>query len=213
MQPILFLDIDHTIFDTHAFMNRFVRPAFAEYIGIDLATLSKEEAHYKDRLEKSTDFDPDVYTATIAQQFTCDGDALRGIFFTPAWYQSAMYSEVREALKALAHQCTLGIYSEGVATFQMRKLQLGGIVDWFAPDKIIIERRKDAPEVLAKLPIDAFFVDDRVEYLHALKAAGIGKGIHIVRDNHLDTTHEFQRISTLNELQPIFESNEQTMQI
>ncbi len=167
MKPILLLDIDSTLLNTHELFQRYIRPAIIQYLGVTWEDYKIAEDDYRTTLEKSTDFHPEEYTANIATKFQVDLEAIRAFFATEQWYRQSIYEDVTQELPKLKEHYQLGLYSEGHDFFQWQKVELGGLTKWFDPELIYIHRRKTAPEVLERLPESSILIDDKPEYVEA----------------------------------------------
>lgn len=63
----------------------------------------------------------------------------------------------------------VGIFSEGVPEWQMKKLVLTGAIDYLDQALIFIERRKLASEAIEKIPNGVVLIDDKKEVIKALR--------------------------------------------
>lgn len=199
MKPLLLFDIDSTIFDVHRMMSDYVRPALQKALGCSESDFAAAEDVYRQALAKSTDFNPDEYLATLTKRFHAPFQPLKDIFFTDDWFQRSVYEDVVPVLEAVTEQVRPGIFSEGYEWYQLEKLQRSGLLKWFSPESTYIFRRKTSPAALEKLPPVFTFVDDKTDFLEALRAQQGVTGIWLNRLS-AEKNPSFTTIHTLAEL-------------
>jgi len=177
MNLILF-DIDNTLLDTP----RYAGVAFERMRQIlDMSEIDfaqRKDAFYQ-TLEESTDFSPEQFVAFLKVE-----EEVQRVDLLQCWYDEALlnhcvFVDFTRNLERFQTKCVLGIFSQGNAEFQIKKLQLMGIYGIFEQKYLFIKERKSSPESLQELqaliePSEDFsfsqilVVDDKVEYLKAL---------------------------------------------
>jgi phosphoglycolate phosphatase-like HAD superfamily hydrolase len=137
-------------------------------LGITLEEYRDTQNGYLNTLEKSTDFLPVKYLRHIAHTYSYPFQKLHDIYYNPELFRASLYPDTIPALDKLKHKNTLGIYSEGNHDFQITKLKLSGIFDYFDPNFIFIHRRKIDPVIISSLPENTTIVDDRTDVIDSL---------------------------------------------
>lgn len=194
MRPQILFDIDGVLFDPEKF-GRLIRAEFVKLLKVDEEELIRANADYYAKLETTTDFDPRDITAYIAFRFKSDPKVLDRVFWeNDEIYKSSIYEDVYDALKTLSGSKTLGIFSQGNAELQKRKLSAGGIEKYFAQDQIFIRERKLSDEAVALLPREATVVDNKHDVVSALS-----KFVNVVWLNR-KTSDSDQQIKTIHSL-------------
>jgi len=162
--------MDRTIFDTEKSGEKRSQ-CLAEISQKTVEEIEKINSDYKLGLKSSTDFDPNEFLTLVSKKTEIDFEILNQTVFQPQNF--VLYPETKEKLnKSLNEGYSLGIFSEGVSEWQMKKLILTGIIDYFDPSLILIEKRKLSAESINKIPNGATIVDDKkevIEKLHPLK--------------------------------------------
>lgn len=167
MERIMLFDIDKTIFDTKTSGEKL-----SKNIGLVCRKTSEEikriNGEYKRGLDSTTDFNSDGFLKEVSKQTEANMEELNEALFNPDNF--VLYPETLIILKKLQEKgYSLGTYSEGVLEWQMKKLTLTRIIDYFDPSLIFIERRKLSPETIAKIPNGVTLVDDKKEVIEKLK--------------------------------------------
>ena len=167
MERIFLFDIDKTIFDTKSSGEKVTKS-----IGLvtrrNLNEIERINEEYKSNLDSTTDFDSDNFLKLVADKTGVDFETLNQAVFKPENF--VLYPETLTVLKYLLDEgYSLGIFSEGVADWQMKKLVLTGVINYFDPALIFIERRKLTPEAINKIPNGVTLVDDKEEVIEKLK--------------------------------------------
>jgi len=137
-------------------------------LGITLEEYRDTQNGYLNTLEKSTDFLPVKYLRHIAHTYSYPFQKLHDIYYNPELFRASLYPDTIPALDKLKLKNTLGIYSEGNHDFQITKLKLSGIFDYFDPNFIFIHRRKIDPVIISSLPENTTIVDDRTDVIDSL---------------------------------------------
>ncbi|MFZ1721014.1 MAG: HAD hydrolase-like protein [Microgenomates group bacterium] len=199
MKPILLLDIDATLFDTHKLFHDYIRQALLRLIGTSREDFETTEKIYKATLTKATDFDPVAFAHHFASSHQVETASILALFATEHWYRNSVFPDVKQMLPRLSKQYRLGLYSEGSNMYQRQKIDLGGISNWFDPALTFIFPRKSTPEALNQLPATCILVDDKIEYLTTFSTSEHRMGIWINRasdEAHDDfaTIHSFLEI-------------------
>lgn len=172
MKPLLLFDLDKTLFDTNRFV-KIISTAFIDYLGTPPKKFDDLLTRYHDSLSKSTDYQPEEFFKHVINSLRLDKkpkihEKLRNLFFAKANFTRSLYPDTLPALTVLSSRSTLGIFSEGYASYQKAKLVKSGLIDLIDPKYIIIHRRKTKPESLSLLPQNCTVVDDRLEVVTEL---------------------------------------------
>jgi len=200
MSHILLFDIDNTLLDTQKLMNHFIKPALQENLVSQWDQFAAVSDRYWQTIQKPTLFDPEQYLTHLAVSFEAQRPALSNLFYTQDFYESSLFPDVKDMLAALASNFKLGIYSEGTPTFQVQKLELAGIKDFFKPELIFVSSDKIEPQFLATLP-DATIIDDRLLVIETLAKEVRFQPVWLNRDSLSQKTNTFcDTIYTLSEL-------------
>lgn len=166
MERILF-DIDRTIFDTKTSGENATR-SIGLVTGKNPDEIEKINKEYKRGLSSTSDFDSSFFLREVANQTGTGLQKLTETLFNQKNF--VLYPEALAVLKKLfSDDYSLGTFSEGVPEWQMKKLTLTGALDYLDPSLIFIERRKLAPEAIAKIPDGVTVIDDKIEVIATLK--------------------------------------------
>jgi hypothetical protein len=197
-KPLLLFDIDLTLYDSLHF-RKIYPPLMVNALGITSEEYRETQKGYLNTLEKSTDFLPVKYLRHIAHTYSYPFQKLHDIYYNPELFRTSLYPDTIPALDKLKLNNTLGIYSEGNHDFQITKLKLSGIINYFDPNFIFIHRRKVDLEIINTLPANSTIVDDKLE---VIKLLSLYPDIHPVWVNRTSTVSEvkFKTISSLLDL-------------
>ena len=166
-KPLLLFDIDLTLYDSLHFRKMYPS-LMAGAMNISLETLIQTQKSYTGKLERSTDFHPEDYLHHIADTHHFSYQKLHDIYYNPELFGASLYPDTIPALEKLQTGYTLGIYSEGNHDFQITKLKLSGIYQYFDPKFIYIHPRKLNPEIVRSLPEKTTIIDDRLEIISVI---------------------------------------------
>ncbi|MCA9369016.1 MAG: hypothetical protein H6773_04200 [Pseudomonadales bacterium] len=203
---LVYFDIDSTVFTTHLFKKTRIDPQLEELLGVPLEEIQQTENEYFGNLEKSTDFQYQAFASFLATTYahvggTAPEHVIQGLFEKPELYRDMLFSDVMPLVRELSDRgIQMGVYSEGYTDFQTNKITFTGLSDYLEPSEIVIARRKQAPEVLAKLSQPSIVIDDKVEYLETLPIEVGGVWINRkTEENH----PIFATIHSLEEVLPL----------
>jgi FMN phosphatase YigB (HAD superfamily) len=178
MNLILF-DIDNTLLDTPRYARRALEK-MQSVLGIDDSVLLEKREAYYQSLHEPTDFSPESFVDFLHIK----NEALRrealGCWYDSELLKQCVFVDFTRNSEGFGHHAILGIFSQGIAEFQIKKMQLMGIYDYFEQKYMFIKNRKASPESLRELqeliaPSEhnsfqqVVVVDDKVEYLKALR--------------------------------------------
>ena len=201
-KKIFLFDMDRTIFDTETLGKNF-KQSLVDVTQKSIEEIEKINKTYKLGLESSTDFDPDKFLKKVEKETKVDLETLNQAFFSSKNF--VLYPETKEKLNKLLNEgYSLGIFSEGVYEWQMKKLILTGIIDFFDKNFIFIGRRKQNDDFIKKLPDGAIIVDDKKEVVEKLKNLNRFKVIWINRIND----EKIQGVKTIKSLLEIIEEKD-----
>lgn len=160
-------DIDRTLLDTQKFKILFPR-IFSKELDIEERDFETAELGYLSSLESSTDFYHIDYLSFLSRKLRVPLSNLKRIYLDKNLFKKSLFKDTITVLEKLHRKYTLGIFSEGIESFQVLKLKKSGIYKFFDPKQIFIFRRKLETENLQKLLKGAFIVDDKEEVIKAL---------------------------------------------
>jgi len=194
-KTILF-DIDKTLVNPRIFLDNFSRSLEScKIIGKD--EFSQVFDSYKKELESSTDYDSDEFIRRISELSGKNSKEIQEISNDEKLWEDVVYKECREALEKLKGLgYSLGIYSEGFTSYQLAKLRLTGLDEFFEQELLFINRRKLDDDFIENLPDGATIVDDKKEVIERLNEEG---RFNLVWINRVDGP-EIEEIDTLDSL-------------
>ena len=196
-KKIILFDMDRTIYDTKSSGEK-ISQCLAEISQKTVEEIKKIQIDYTSGLESSTDFDPDEFLKEVEKETKVDLETLNQAFFSSKNF--VLYPEAKEKLNKLLNEgYSLGIFSEGVYEWQMKKLILTGIINYFDKNFIFIGRRKLSEDFIKKLPDGATIIDDKKEVVEKLGALGRFRVIWINRIND-ETISGVKTIKSLLEI-------------
>lgn len=167
-QLILF-DFDKTLFNIKSYFEDQLFPAAERELKISGNVLENISKDYRETLTRSTQFDPEGWLAVAKRHGQFDIEYFRELMSRPEFFQKAVFPEVFPSLTQLSQTYVLGIYSEAVYEWQMKKLTLSGLINYFDQNYISISADKVSDEVIDGLPVGAIVIDDKLEVIAALK--------------------------------------------
>lgn len=167
-QLILF-DFDKTLFDTRGFFEEQLGPALEREFDLSQNIVEKISKTYRETLTKSTQFDPEGWLEVAQQHHDLDAEQWRTLLQNPVFYERSLFPEVIPTLIELSHDYVLGIYSEAVYEWQMKKISLSGLINYFDQKYIMISSDKVSDGMIDQIPFGAMIVDDKLEVIAALK--------------------------------------------
>ncbi len=198
MSEILFFDIDRTILDTEESSQRITK-SVSQVSHKTIDEIERIISNYKSKLEFSTDFNPNELLREIVSETGIDLSVLNQAMFKPENF--VLYPESLMLLERLNRQgYFLGIFSEGVPEWQMKKLTLTKIANYFTSSLIVIERRKLSPTSVNKLLVGTTVVDDKRHVVETLKQQRHDLNIVWINRKDDDTINGITTIKTLNNL-------------
>ncbi len=168
-KQLILLDFDKTLFNVKTFFEDFLFPALEREFNINRETFEDISKEYRESLTKSTQFNPSGWVEVAKRHFDIDPEAYFSILNTPEFYAKSLYPEVIPTLAELSHDYVLGIYSEAVKEWQIKKISLSGIINYFDQNLIMIREDKVSDLVIDNIPAGAIVVDDKMEVIAALK--------------------------------------------
>ncbi|MDH5533070.1 MAG: HAD family hydrolase [Candidatus Pacebacteria bacterium] len=164
-KQIILFDIDKTLFDVDTFFNKNLWPAVEKDLGISRAKLDKVSEVYKESISKGTEFDPKGWLKEAKKQLGERAKGIEELFYNPDFFTSSLFPEVIPTLNNLRDDFILGVYSEGVDEWQRKKLELGGINNYFDQQYVSISSNKVSEMVLGWIPQKAVIIDDREDFI------------------------------------------------
>jgi len=124
---------------------------------------------YEEELDSSTDYNPDEFISRISEISGKSRKEIQKIFNDERLWEDVVYKECRETLEKLKGLgYSLGIYSEGFTSYQLAKLRLTGLDEFFEDELLFIHRRKLDDDFIENLPDGVTIVDDKREVIERL---------------------------------------------
>lgn len=195
-RTILF-DFDNTLFDTGGKFKSYLFEGLAAALAVSDRQVAAATTEYQQNLSDSTDFDPDTYLQHLATVFDSSAEKLAPALYNPHIYQASVFPEVKTVLTQLQDRYPLGLFTQGVESWQQGKFERSGLLPFFQTDLIFISRRKTSPTFLAQLPKPSIIIDDRPDFIARVQTQPDLAPILIDRENkHPDPN----AIHTLSEL-------------
>jgi len=172
LQPIVYFDIDHTLYDTRRLLNESIFPQLEELCATNRTDLEDTIADFYELHASRTDIDVLLLLRFLSEQYSVSLQKLVVLYET-ADFKSFVYPQIIETLQQLqSKNCTLGILSEGVLRWQQHKLQKAGLIQFFEPERIQILRRKENPQALHFLNPQDIVIDDKPSMCQQVVATG-----------------------------------------
>lgn len=158
--PILF-DIDRTLFDTKHFA-LLVREKLAILAKTDLNTLAQFENSYSHTLVSRSQFDPKHYCEYLSNKLHVPFLTLMQEFTqSKNFYSQSLFSDTLPVLESLKNKGTqLGIFSEGVTSFQKMKIEYSGIISFLNREYIYLFEEKLSSKNLKRIPANVLIIDN-----------------------------------------------------
>lgn len=182
MTDTILFDLDGTLFDVKKLFDQYLKPELSTVLNVSYPDFDEVSNGYWQLQEHQHIFNVDDYLAYLVYKYRVGPETLKPTFEKVEHYQQCIYADV---LETLTHFKTknwhLGIFSEGDADFQRRKLTSSGLMSWFEPELVFITLQKTETEFMAKLPA-AVVVEDKVRIITALKAASQLEAVWLNRD-------------------------------
>lgn len=158
-KEVIFFDLDRTLIDT-ATINENCKKSTLLSSGINGQKYDECFQEYKNTLEHSADFDPNIFLEKMAKDLEVEKAKLEIGFWNKDNF--CVYPEVFEVLSELAKNNNMAIFSEGVRDgWQIVKINNTEISKFFDLKISLIERRKLNSEVISKIPFGATVIDDK----------------------------------------------------
>lgn len=166
---VVLFDLDGTLINTGRLIHECVHPSLAQSSGLSLEKIQSIHEEYKATLATIMDFDPDAFIQQVAIASQHSVEELTAIFFNPVFYKESVFPEVFEVISTVKNQYPIGIFSQGVPSWQKRKLDLAELTPLFDPSLFFIAPRKTTKQFLSKLPRPCIVVDDNPEIITSLQ--------------------------------------------
>lgn len=204
-KKIILFDWDDTLFSKKLYKgNLWFNLAKICGIRIEEATVADNE--YFDNLINSGDFEIEDYLKNFERRF---GKKIKlENFNTDKWgiYSKALFTETIEVLEKMKRKYIFGIYSQGFESLQRLKIRYSGIEGYFDKDLVFIDREKNKPDFVVKLPFRVMVIDDKKEVIETL--ANARPDLTLVWINRIDEekieTPQIRTIKKLEELSAIY---------
>lgn len=166
--PVLF-DIDRTLLDTRYFA-LLVRERLAILAKTDTNTLAQLENSYSQILASRSQFDPKRYCEYLSNKLEVPFLTLMQQFTqSVALYSQSLFPDTLPALQSLKNKgVQLGIFSEGIISFQMMKIEFSGIISFLNREHIYLFVDKTSSECLKKIPNNAVIIDNSKSVVNKL---------------------------------------------
>ena len=187
---IILFDIDYVLIDSSK-LKEISSAKVAKILKISLIKMEKINEEFGKTLKTSKEFSPKKYAKFLANYFNDSriSKKITPIFLKPKLYQQALYSDIIPSLRKLKEKYWLGIYSEGTKEFQMAKLTLSGIINYFKKNLVFIypDKTGKATKLVEKLG-EIYFVDDNPRHIKDIAATFDAHPIWLKRGPKADTS-------------------------
>lgn len=180
-KPIIFFDIDYTLFDTARFREKLFK-SVSEALAVNMSEVMRLHNRVLEDLAVSKGFfDPNLYAELVAKEIADEGKekVILNAIQQEGIFLDNYYEETKEVLKKIAEYATIGIFSKGETVFQKRKLR--DVEHFFSIQHmhITVDKHKALPGLLDVYPEKRlYFVDDALDVLHRAKM--LRKNISVV---------------------------------
>lgn len=205
MSSIILFDIDHTLLDTCKLKKLFDRE-ICQVLKIKKEDLENFNQEFSRRLKNSIEFSPRRYILSLEKRFPAHflRSKLLNLFFkNRVYYRKSLYPETIPVVNKLKRKFSLGIFSEGVREFQLAKLKLSGLADYFDKKLVFIyPNKREKAKLLIKRLGSFYVIDDNIEHITALAKIKAISPILVKREkrNLENQSSNFKLISSLNEI-------------
>jgi len=163
----IYCDIDRTLIDAVK-IREYTRAEIATESGIDREKVDEYINEYVSTLAHKNGYSYTEMLKHLSQRSGADFEILKKAHDKPINFVKSLYSDtVATVTKLKENNCLLGIYSEGWDDYQINKLKLSGIYEFFDRDKIIISRNKSVFKLVEQMG-NSIVVDDWPEVINYL---------------------------------------------
>lgn len=201
---LVLFDWDKTVFDTHHFM-AVRRSALSAALGVSAEEFDAADHAYQATLPDSTAFEPEAYLRFIHSRLGGEAAQLSELFWEPTAFANSLYPETTTVIKDLKQAgYAMGAFSQGDKKFQEKKIYSSRLVEFFDHKYIIVEKQKNAPEILNTFPTRTVIIDDRQDFLEIELAYPQLIPVWINRNNN-DNWQQGITIHTLSELPAVLQ--------
>jgi FMN phosphatase YigB (HAD superfamily) len=191
---ILLLDWDGTLWNSKVFQQQIFKELH-ERFNITSKMVHDVLDKYSHDLINPIDFSPKSFCKFLSVSFTISESSLIDIFLeNEQIYKKSLYKDTEEFLIFLSKKkdTKIGIYSEGVISFQENKIVKSGMFKYFDPSLIYIFKRKMEKGVLDTIPKDSLIIDNKQHIVDELNKFGFNaKLIDRPRQTLFDVFIEF----------------------
>lgn len=166
---VILFDFDGTLLNTSALFEKLVNevlPQVTKKTSLEIKDLSDD---YLASLVSRVDFHPDDYLSFISTHTQSNLQEINEAFYQPEFYIKAVFPEVREVISSLSASYPIGLFTQGIPSWQEKKLTLANLTDLFEPNFLYITKRKTTKQYLSKLPKPCIVIDDNIDIINALK--------------------------------------------
>lgn len=208
VDKIILFDIDYTLINTDLIKENVLTYLCTKF-NVEKKTATESRSAYIRDLDSSSDIDHDKLIKHFSTKFGPRVKLPDNDFYKSSKvFGNTTYTDVRPALSKLSSGFRLGIYSEGFRKFQMAKLQMNDLLNFFDPDLIIIERRKLDIKVVRSLPLGCTIVDDKLEIVEQFSISPALYPIWLNRRSQQELEHS-SMIKSLSDLYKLLGNNAQ----
>lgn len=166
---VVLFDFDGTLLNTGYLTHELLWSALATAAQTEQSSIEEVYQAYKQTLTSNVEFDPSVFLQLVADQTHAPLQLLTDHFYQPEYYQQAVYPETRAVVEQVKQKYPVGVFTQGVPTWQKRKLDLAELTPLFEPALTFIASRKTTPQFLSKLPKPCIIIDDNLEIITTLQ--------------------------------------------
>jgi RNAse (barnase) inhibitor barstar len=194
----MYCDIDNTLINTRKLISLAYKE-ITKQTKLSLDEVIKIKREYSLTLDSHTDFCPEDFIKFLPQKIE------KNPFENSKIYIKSLFNETIPFLMKNKKRFNLGIYSEGFESYQLKKLKLSGIIDYFDKELIIIERRKLTEGVINKIKEGSIVVDNSEEVIEKIENYNNLKPIWVNRkESQTKFKKEIMVVKDLKDLNRLF---------
>jgi len=199
MAKIILFDFDGTLFNSKKLAAEMANE-WEKNCHISLQVTESVFNNYSSSLTASLDFNPEDFIISLSQETNVDREKIAAVLQQEWLYQEAIFDQADKILVTLKKKYQLGIFSQGVGSWQKLKMEKSRLLPLFEQDLLFITRRKTTLEFLQTLPEDSVIIDDNLAVIEDLVKFGKFKVFWIDRyGNQQMNFKEVQRVTSLAE--------------
>lgn len=197
-KKIILFDIDGTLINTKSMAKIFCEKIATES-NINLEKIIQLRDEYITTLEYSTDYHPNELVNFINKKTNKKLNPEEIFFKEKDIYKKYIFDDAFNVLDKLKDNYKLGIFSEGFADYQGKKIS--PLIKKLDKDMIFITRRKLSDNFLKMLPKGMIIVDDKKKVVEKLRDFGGFEIFWLNRNQDKEKIDGVKEIKDLTELE------------